>query len=802
MDAEQTLTVAQAAEMVDVSEASVRGWIDSGSLPAERVATGGRGRPGWRIRKSDLLSYNRRRIASPGNAAPHPTLLLTDEDKRADALSLELIWPDEDRSRPFDLDIFDGYTDVFRAVTYTPSFDTILWLLTEKPLERVEVVFGDERLVRGDKSNPLVVQQAIDDLLALRFIGIGGSKDPVSAKLLEYQSAGRLRLLAMAPGVVHSKLYLMEGPAGRRVMAGSANLSKQALSGRQGEVLYVHDNHPYVWQRIERKYDAIRDLAEKSPLKLKAEIKPAEMVKMADLPIGASIKAGAPVDLFIPGTTAEPGPGDPPQYLGVRAEELDRVLGRHLAENLKPDKDGKVRITAAKVHQVDRVVAAQVRNPADTPPPRLEINNGRFVYNGSPVPPPEDPDAVAQDAWVITQYFNMMEKFGDGATTMQRNYFGFMGWLFFSPFMSAARRERQKESPKNANFKLLALLYGPANSGKSGLVDFLQSAMFGDRTVYTDKGDVRFTPTHLKALRRDRGALPIFFDDVAASRFTSSRGGEITGETIAKEYDQATNQGLPYYPCLLVAMNADAREFSEQVRKRCLMVFAGTSIPEDNGDLRAELDAAVRPLHKRIGRAFYAEYLDRMSQRISLVGDGEWMDFDYLLESTSLIRTMLDENRGQDDDLPHWCKPVGWKVYDDTAWEVKRDQLKSLLDVETQVKTFPPPVGRWMVRKDKIYLGVDDYRAELKSNEYPSYLLSMSDCHAGVLALDKNQTMAMLKRSDDTYELPELLPDEPPAPALAPPLPAAEPAPPSPPAAPENAGSKPGLLTRLWRAIR
>lgn len=789
-----TLNVAQAAAKVGVSEQTVRNWIDNGGLPAERVAAAGRGRPGWLILESDLLAYNRRRFASPGNVAASPALLLTDEDKRADALSLELVWPDEGRSRPFSLDIFDGYSDVFRAVTYTPSFEAILWLLTEKPLEQVEVIFGDERLVRGDKANPLVVQQAIDDLLTFQFLGVGGSKDPVSAKLLEYQAAGRLRLMAMAPGVVHSKLYLMEGPAGRRVMAGSANLSRQALSGRQGEVLYVHDNHPYVWQLIERKYEAIRDLAEKAPLKLKSEIKPAEMVKVADLPVGATLKSGAPVDIYIPGTTAEPGPGDSPQWLGVRTDDLDKVLGNSLATNLKPGKDGKVSVTLAKVHQIDRAVAAEVRNPAVTRPPRLDIaDNGRFIYDGRPVLPPEDPEAVAQDAWVITQYFNLMERFGEGAATMQRNYFGFMGWFFFAPFMSSARRERQKESPKNANFKLMALLYGPANSGKSGLVDFLQSAMFGDRTTYTDKGVVRFNPSDCAKLLAQRGALPIFFDDVAASRFTATRGREITGEQIAKEYDQASNQGLPYYPCLLVAMNADAREFSDPVRKRCLMVYANKSIPEDDSDLRAEMDAAVLPLHNRIGRAFYAEYLDRMSRRISLIKEGEWMDFDYLLESTSLIRTMLDENRGPDEELPHWCKPVGWQVFDDLAWELKRNQLKNLLDSETQVKPFPPSVGRWMQRGDTIYLGVEDYRAELKSNEYPSYLLNQAACHAGVIALDKNQTIAMLRRSDDTYELPEMLPDEPAPQTIAEP---------PPPTAEEAAEPKRGMLPRILRAIR
>ena len=55
MGAEQFLTVAQAAEKSEVSEAEVRGWITSRALPAEQATDGSQGRPGYRIKESDLL---------------------------------------------------------------------------------------------------------------------------------------------------------------------------------------------------------------------------------------------------------------------------------------------------------------------------------------------------------------------------------------------------------------------------------------------------------------------------------------------------------------------------------------------------------------------------------------------------------------------------------------------------------------------------------------------------------------------------------------------------------------------------
>ena len=125
------------------------------------------------------------------------------------------------------------------------------------------------------------------------------------------------------------------------------------------------------------------------------------------------------------------------------------------------------------------------------------------------------------------------------------------------------------------------------------------------------------------------------------------------------------------------------------------MVYANQCVPEDDVQLKARLDAAILPLNNRISTAFYAEYLARMSQRITQIDAGQWMNFDYLLESTTLIQQMLDENRGPDDEMPQWCIPVGWQQYDEVAWDLKREQLRLQLAPETQAKEFPPATGQW-----------------------------------------------------------------------------------------------------------
>ena len=796
---DRILTTAEAAEMVGVNESRIRQWIEGGSLPAERATASRRGRSGWRIKETDLTEFNQRRLMAPvpaGTAAP--AMLLTDEDRRADALSLKVIWPFDEREEPFSTEIFDGYRDEFRAVTYTASFKTILWLLTTGDgFGRLEVVFGSHDLLRGEKANPLIAQQAMEDSINREFIAVGGSRGPVSEKLLGLQTIERLRLLTVGPGVVHSKIYLLQGAKGRRVLAGSANLSMQALSGKQGEVLFAFDDHPYMWQRIERLYEDIAAEAKQFDwrLLLKTEIKPAALVPVDEFPAARNLKENQPpVTVFLPMSAPELAPEDDLTYLAVRRAELNQVWGSSIAKVVKPNKDGVVKLTPALLRQVKREGAAETPTPDKKPPPRLDIVNGRFLYQGREVLPPEDRSEVENDAWVITQYFNAMEGLGPRADTMQRNYFGFMGWMFFAPFMSGARRELQKESPKNADYKLMALIYGPANSGKSGLVSFLQSAMFGDRISYSDKGKpYGFNATGCRALWEKSGALPIFFDDVAGIRFANSRGGDTAGETIAKEYDQAANGPWEHYPCLVVAMNADAREFSEQVRKRCLMVYANQSVPEDDAALKSSLNAKVLPLHQRIGTAFYAEYLDRMSRRIESVSEGQWIYFDYLWESTSLIRRMLDESRKAGEDMPRWCQPVGWQQYHDESWMLKREQLKNQLSERTQTRDYPPPIGRWMQDGATIYMGIADYNLSDKTHEYPGYIIDREKSYGNIIAFDKDAILGMLRRGGSDFDLPPPLPEETPAPAATP-----EPEPPS---AGKGEDTKPGLLTRIRRAL-
>src|SRR5207244_10782006 len=71
--------------------------------------------------------------------------------------------------------------------------------------------------------------------------------------LLTRVVAGSLRFRLLRGRPSHEKLYLLSGPAGWRVVTGSANLSLAAFEGRQQEIYVTFDGEP-AWALFDGHY--------------------------------------------------------------------------------------------------------------------------------------------------------------------------------------------------------------------------------------------------------------------------------------------------------------------------------------------------------------------------------------------------------------------------------------------------------------------------------------------------------------------------------------------------------------------
>ncbi len=734
-------SASEAAEVIGTKQQIVSGWIKSGRLQAVRVPRAGR--PSYRIRHVDLIAASRGTMFEDRIAQPQLSAFDTLEDARDAALSLEVIWPYEHDVTKFTTDILAGF-ETFRALTYTVSLPSILKLLTMQEYREAEILFGSEGLVRETSAEKVVLfQQAIEDELARGYLGIGGATDEQTAHLMAWQATGRARFYVTGGGIVHSKLYFLEKPGLRRVLVGSANLSDRAMSGRQGEVLLAFDNDDWMWGCLMRKYEAALSLA--TGLQLRPETKPAHLVKAEDLPAGREAKRkGEHFTLFFSGTDM---PGDP-EYIAVRAADLETAMSEGLRENIHVLPEGKAILDEAALRPINYALAS--KRPAT--PARwhsLSRISDHFIYDGRSVEVAGSNEGIASDALLINQFIDKFHEFGKGADLLQRNYFGLMGWLYFTPFMPALARDIYLAGGNaSKEIKHVAIVYGQSHCGKSALVRFLLTSMFGPPTVL-DNSD--FTQTDFKDAARHVGVLPLFYQDVAAERFSGRNQKQ--GELIIKLYDVMVSNG-GHYPCTIVTLNPDATEFANEVRNRAFLVYTPKGLPSDDEDTRRRLDKETLPFINRLGQDFYLEYLDRMTETIASVKDPA--SFDYLLESTSLIRTLLVENLIGDEVIAAWAKPVTASDFNGWAWELKHQQMASRLVRERYTRKAVPTQGYWTATDTDILIGVDNVRDILRMREVQDHWVNRTATYGSgnVLVLDRDAVVDSIRRTDPAWNLP------------------------------------------------
>ena len=189
-------------------------------------------------------------------------------------------------------DLFAGFTTL-KAITFSSSIEMLLRLAER--LDDMEVVFGSESILSKEHLALAQASQTIAGLWLRRCAGRSegagrgacrGCWAAAAARLLERVVAGSLRFRLLRGRPSHEKLYLLSGPAGSRVLTGSANLSRAAFEGRQHEIYVAFDGEP-AWQLFDGYYQ--RDWKDSVPVEPDALV----TVERRTAPVARDDAAGA-----------------------------------------------------------------------------------------------------------------------------------------------------------------------------------------------------------------------------------------------------------------------------------------------------------------------------------------------------------------------------------------------------------------------------------------------------------------------------------------------------------------------------
>ncbi|MGH7156245.1 MAG: hypothetical protein ACREF3_20155, partial [Acetobacteraceae bacterium] len=285
--------------------------------------------------------------------------------------------------------LFEGYT-TFKGITFSSSIEFLLRLADR--LDDVEIVFGAERILSGEHrallaasntvqaygfADALADQKALTEALA-RLLGRSGRS------LLARVAAGTLRFRLLKGRPSHEKLYLLSGPAGQRVLTGSANLSLAAFEGRQHEMTIAFDGAD-AWAVFDGYYR--RDWQDSVPVEPDAliltqfggEIAARDApLALEEVPIVRVLNAGVAL--------VDEAPRPVPSGFAAEALRSAAVLGAELKDLALPkDKAGRTVVNAASVLRVIR--SHQARPLADATEdhiPRADIDfaTGQVMLNG------------------------------------------------------------------------------------------------------------------------------------------------------------------------------------------------------------------------------------------------------------------------------------------------------------------------------------------------------------------------------------------------------------------------------------
>ena len=575
----------------------------------------------------------------------------------------------------FDWNLFDGY-DKLRVLTYSASADAIVRMLEKFSFGAFECVFGYEGTLRDIKNILAFQKVVIGDTRA----AIMGLRDERHRYILEKVHSGHAHFRVLRKAIAHAKLYLLSNAEGtNRVIIGSANLSEQAFSGRQPETLVTFDNDEEAWSHYNRMFDTIRDAAsDEIPLPedriINAEIEVSDTPVISDLsgtliiegPTSGEVQASAPVQI-------------------ERIEKVAAVFAPRMSGAIPAFRNGVQKITPEIKREISRIRLVKSAEEADNRYLSINRVNRMVSLSGEPFPLEWDEELVKKDAKLLLDYFRNYEgAFEGNVPRLQRDYFTFASWLYFSPFLCDMRSLALLQDSDVIRYPSFAIVFGKSNCGKTSLVDTLMSSMFG----YAHTVDKRsFTTAQLRGLQQGYKRFPVVFDDIGRTAFNRH------GRDMIKDELQPP---VPEYPGFILSMNAEPQSFPDEVVKRSMMIYTTTALPSHEEGQRQRLQGEIQRMRRGLTGHLYRRYLVNVMDLI----DEERLPDDWLALSSRTLGGILCEFAV--GDPPIWCEPVTWLGYAEKRYDRVKARLKNLLRKSTRAKNEGEALNGWTVDGDRV----------------------------------------------------------------------------------------------------
>ena len=619
----------------------------------------------------------------------------------------------------FSWDHFSGY-DTLRVLTYSASVKTIVKMLDKFSFDTFECVFGCENVL-GNFAEVMAFQKLVSESTHLAIMGL---KDERHIRILERVRAGSVRFRVVRESISHAKLYLLSNSHGRRrVIFGSANLSEQAFSGRQSEIVAMFDDDDdddgWVWDYHSKMFNQIWESASDEIPLPKERIRHTE-IEWEDTPVVKGNPNGSIAFVQPPAEIRE----ESTSTQTLRIAKVVDTEGPRIASamGLPSIRNGKQNITAKHIRGASRVRLVKSADEANTPWFSIDRTERTAQLKGNSFPLESDDAQVKAEAQLVLDYFKSYEGVFQGdVELLQSKYFTLTSWLYFSPFMCDMRSRAYHQGRNVIDYKSFAIVYGEAASGKSSLVKTLMISMFGGE--YADPVPKKgFQTTVMRNLQETYKRFPVVFDDIGRKSFTSH------GEDVIKDETLPTASEFPGF---VLSMNKDSKSFKNEVSRRCLMIHTSATLPDDD-ELKGKLDVAVRDIQLGLRGHLYRRYLQEVMERL----DPEQLPPDWLALSSGVLSGIISGSIEQ--PTPHWCKETTYLSHSRTKYDPVKEQLRTLFRESTRAAENSTPTG-WNIDGDQVIVWEQPSFKKFEWEGVPSHLINQSASIPGKTVLYKER---------------------------------------------------------------
>ncbi len=533
--------------------------------------------------------------------------------------------------------LFSGF-DTLHAITYSSGIDFVYQLINL--FEQTEILFGCDEVISYSLQEVMAYQCKTVERMR-------SAAGKIKLDLVSRMEEGALRFYVAHSVLSHEKIYLLSARDGRkRVIMGSANLSRPAFSGYQREnICYVDGEEAYDWywdRYCQLREDCTDQIAKETMLFAD------DGAHLDELPIARAVKVKKALVLQSSGEAKEE----------VRfALDVKNLAGKFAPSVPKPNKQGKLILSPEKLKSIrQRVMDAQKQEKElQSEYPQLEVFPEEMLVrlNGEDLdlrPPKAD---IAKDVSLFLKYMDGYEKFHGDVTGMQRRYFEFANWFFCSPFMACMRDMAVRYNQNLLPYPVFGLVYGQSKAGKTSFLETLLKMMIGQKTKISAPD---FTRSSIEGLKRTVKGAPIIVDDLTNARFNQH-----AIETI-KNDDFGVADRLLHYPAVVISANEDVKAVAPEVIRRTVVcrVQAGLTNTE------VMRSSVVRTVQREVGTALYREYLRRMLELVSdlleeMKSDESESAPDILAESSRVLSEIFREY--SEVPTPDYIRPLALEDY-------------------------------------------------------------------------------------------------------------------------------------------